>query len=210
MRITELYERYEIPPWLADHQLTVAGVAGAICTETGSADAEDIITACLLHDMGNIIKFNFDKSIRGAETTDVEHWKAVQQRFIATYGTDVHAATLTIIDDISVSPRVREILDAVGFGHSVETLASGDVSKMIAAYSDMRVAPYGVVSLEERLADLTVRYGSSPDRTQFEEAFRSMEKRIFSGTGSTPNSVTQTGVDERKRALKDAVELLKQ
>ena len=204
MKITEIYEQYEIPPWLADHQLTVAGVASVICTTTGEGDAPEVITACLLHDMGNIIKFNFDKKLPGVEVEDVAHWKEVRQRFIATYGTDTHAATLAIIDEIGVHPRVREILDAVGFRHSVETLAGGDLSKMIAAYSDMRVAPYGVAPLKERLAEGTARYGISPDREQFEEALRRMEERIFSDTTTSPETVTQTTVNEQKQALAGA------
>ncbi len=202
MHITALYERYEIPPWLADHQLTVAGVASVVCAKTSRNEADDIVAACLLHDMGNLIKFDLDRKVPGAEVEDVEHWKVVQQRFIATYGTNTHAATLTIVDDTGVRPRVRDILDAVGFRHAIDTLESGDVSKMIAAYSDMRVAPHGVVSLEERLVDLGQRYGASPDRTLFEAAFQRMEECIFSDGKVAPASITHAVVENEKAALR--------
>lgn len=205
MTITEIYKKYEIPPNLADHQLTVASVANVICEHTNKGNLHRIVLACLLHDMGNIIKFNLDKSIPGADIDDIEYWKEVQQRFVEKYGNDEHAATLAIVRDIGVDDGVIELIDAVGFRHSIDTLNSGDVSKMIAGYSDMRVAPHGVVSLEERLSDLTKRYGSTDDREQYNQAFRQIETLIFADTKVGPEAVDQLLVDEKKKKLSNIV-----
>ena len=201
MTVVEVYEKYEIPPNLADHQLTVAAVASVICEVTGKGDRDNVVAACLLHDMGNIIKFDLDKKIPGAEIENVEHWKEVKQKFIENYGDDEHIATIVIADDIGVSVEVKNLVDAIGFRHSLDTLNSGDKSKMIAGYSDMRVAPHGVVSLETRLDDLTTRYGATDDREQYNQALRQMEQVIFSDTGLNPSVVNKAVVDAQKIEL---------
>jgi len=46
-------------PQLDEHQLTVAAVADFICAHfNGNINRNNIVKACLLHDMGNIIKFD--------------------------------------------------------------------------------------------------------------------------------------------------------
>ena len=51
-------------PNLAMHQLRVAGVAMQICESLDTnIDTNSVVKACLLHDMGNIIKFNLLYSI---------------------------------------------------------------------------------------------------------------------------------------------------
>ncbi len=201
MKITEIYLKYELPPHLADHQLTVAAVGHNICKSTKKADAEEVVTACLLHDMGNIIKFKFDKQIPGLELDNLKYWREVQQRFIDAYGLDEHRATMIIAKEIGINPRIMSIIDAIGFTHSDKALVSTDNSMIIAAYSDMRVAPVGVVSLEERLGDLTQRYGYLPDREQCTEALRKMEKLIFTNCDCKPADVTPSSVSRTKSKL---------
>jgi len=48
-------------PSLQLHMFRVAGVASVICENFKQPELinqDDIVSACLLHDMGNIIKFN--------------------------------------------------------------------------------------------------------------------------------------------------------
>jgi 5'-deoxynucleotidase YfbR-like HD superfamily hydrolase len=57
--ILELYDTYKIMPQLAAHQLRVAAVAYAITQAIFEPiHDEELISACLLHDMGNILKFD--------------------------------------------------------------------------------------------------------------------------------------------------------
>ncbi|USN54769.1 MAG: HD domain-containing protein [Candidatus Peribacteria bacterium] len=60
--IQDIYTQYQIPPSLQEHMLRVAAVAEQICLHSSQEiDHATIVTAALLHDMGNIIKFNLDK-----------------------------------------------------------------------------------------------------------------------------------------------------
>ena len=84
--ITDIYTEYRIPPALQLHQFRVTGVALQIIGSIDVAvDADSIIVACLLHDMGNIIKFNLDYFPEFLEPEGLEYWQYVQNEFIEKY-----------------------------------------------------------------------------------------------------------------------------
>ncbi len=57
--IIQIYSQYKIMPTLQQHQLRVAGVAKQICDSISEPiDKEVVVDVCLVHDMGNIIKFD--------------------------------------------------------------------------------------------------------------------------------------------------------
>lgn len=61
MLISQIYKNYNIPPGLQLHMYRVTGVAFIICNHFNEGiDRNTILSTCFLHDMGNIIKFNFD------------------------------------------------------------------------------------------------------------------------------------------------------
>lgn len=195
MIIAEIYESYEIPPNLQEHQLTVASVAQTVCdVQVGFVETDAVVRACLLHDMGNIIKFKLESTDPGLALGDVEHWRTVQKRFIAKYGPSEHEATLAIAREIGVPSRILELLDMIGFSHARATLESGDRAAMIASYSDMRVSPTGVTSLHARLDNIRERYGSTPERVDMEKAYEAMEKELFTDVHIAPEDITDESV----------------
>lgn len=57
--ISQIYDRYQVLPALQLHMLRVAAVAQLICSSHHRALPTDhIISCCLLHDIGNILKFD--------------------------------------------------------------------------------------------------------------------------------------------------------
>ncbi len=57
---SEIYAEYRLMPNLKQHQFRVAAVAEIICKNLSEVvDKDNIILACLYHDMGNIIKFDY-------------------------------------------------------------------------------------------------------------------------------------------------------
>ncbi len=204
--IADIYGEYRIPPWLALHMYRVAAVAATVFdarrrvhgaeSDTGR---DDLISACLLHDMGNIIKFDF--TILDAEVTKEgkDHWEIVRSDMIARYGRDEHHATLAILDELGVSPRVREIVDGIGFSKNEATLRSGDTLLQIAVYADSRVVPSGVNSLDERIRDMYVRYADRyPERAIETErqvkAIHDIEQELFRDIPLTPADITETSI----------------
>ena len=137
MSISELYEKYQIMPQLAEHQLKVAGVARLICDNSDHGlDAGNIIAACLLHDIGNIIKFDLsvtDQLLPGRfSREDLAFWQGVKDWFVSKYGKDEHHASLKIIREIGVSERVAELVDCIGFQNGKSNAESGDWAKKFA------------------------------------------------------------------------------
>jgi hypothetical protein len=209
MTISEVYEKYKIMPQLQEHQLKVAGVAKIILENFNSPQPPllkrgggEVVLACLLHDIGNIIKFDLSKSksLLNADL-DLEYWQKVKDEFVEKYGPDEHKASVDITKELGASERVIELVDCVDFYHGPKNAEHNDLGKKICAYSDMRVGPNGVVSLEQRFADLRVRYahrvrewGAKDPRNAFEDAIIQIEKQIFEKCKITPGDIKEESV----------------
>ena len=223
MNILDIYKKYQIMPQLAEHQLTVAAVAEDIFNHSpvslgasrgGSLilDRNDIIAACLLHDMGNIVKFDLTKTPDlhpglFLKPDDQIFWESVKQEFIKKYGIGSHNVTMKIVGELGINDRIRELVDCVGFEQGENNAATEDFGKKICAYSDMRVMPAGVCGLEQRMADLRVRYKNHPEgarnREVFEAALRKIEQQIFENCGINPGDITGQSVASIKNRLKN-------
>jgi len=158
MKVAEIYQKYKIPPQLQLHQLRVAAVAKYICDNfTREIDTQEIITADLFHDMGNIIKFDLTLFPEYLEPEGYDYWRKVQLDFIEKYGNEEHLATYEIAREIGISPRSFDILQSIGSSKSQQRLRDDDYSRKIAHYVDGRVSPNGVVSIKSRVADVNKR-----------------------------------------------------
>ena len=82
MKISEIYRKYRIPPQLQLHQLRVASIAKYICDNLKvPVDIEEVVSADLLHDMGNIIKFDLSLFPEYLEPEGLEYWQGVKNDF---------------------------------------------------------------------------------------------------------------------------------
>lgn len=203
-------------PQLAEHQLRVAAVADVIIDNIPNPSSltlnrYDIVAVCLLHDMGNILKFDLSNShLVINKDIDVNFWQKVKDQYGKKYGADEHAASLKIARELGVNPRKLELIDAIGFETAVENSAGHDFGKKICAYCDSRVSPCGVVSLEGRFDDLRARYahrhqewGSEQKRLAFENALRHIEQQIFACCAIKPEQITEMTITETRERLKE-------
>jgi hypothetical protein len=213
MTIAEVYAQYRLMPSLQTHMYRVAGVALEICNNlTSEATAKvhrtEVITACLLHDMGNIIKFDLARFPEFLEPEGLEYWQQVQNEFFAEYGFDEHRATLTIAQELGVSIEVVQLIKAIGFTQTQANYENPDLNAKVCEYADDRVTPFGVVSLEERILDLEERYADQypgPDqkarRERFAEYVRKIEHQIFEQVTIQPAEITETSVEKHRAFL---------
>ena len=178
--ITDIYAEYKIPKNLQLHQLRVAAVAKIICDNlTVSVDTENVVRAALLHDMGNIIKFDLGVFPESLEPEGRDYWEGVKKEYIETYGTNEHEASIQIARVLTGNERIVQIVETVDFGkndrHTVD-----DFGIKIAGYSDTRVCPYGVASLLEREEDGARRYSGdgAEMRTVFYSSLRTIEAQL--------------------------------
>ncbi len=196
MTITQLYQKYQIMPNLQQHMFRVTGVAEIICDHLNvKVEKENTLLACLLHDMGNIIKFDLSYFPEFLEPKGLAYWQKVKDEFVANYGKLPHNATLAIAREISISERVCELIDAIGFHLAKQNWQSEDFSRKVCAYADMRVAPFGVTSLQERLDDGRKRYTAKGDKQTFSYVMgaflKKIERQLFEKMDIQPEEITE-------------------
>lgn len=162
MIIADIYKKYSIMPNLALHQLRVAAVAKMIM-EALDMQQDSVISACLLHDMGNIIKFRLCDFPEFLQPEGLDYWEQVKISTIQKYGPDEHIATYTIAKEIGVSAETLACIEAVGFSNSIKNVKAS-LTHRICAYADLRVGPHGLLTLRQRLEDGLKRYADRKDR----------------------------------------------
>lgn len=191
MIVGELYDKYDLMPQLRLHQLRVGGVV-----KTLTNDHDSIITA-LLHDMGNIVKFDLDNPI--IDINNLDHWKNVQKNTIKKYGNEAHVATYKILSESGLD-RYAKYLKEESRTYDMETdklnqsfFSNLSMPALTTLYADLRVSINGVVSMEERINDLVTRY-SAP---RVEAVWGDMlEKIIRDKFGVDPKEITEYKVSK--------------
>lgn len=133
-------------PQLATHQLRVGGIIKLI------TDDHDSIISGLVHDMGNLAKFELSDPI----------WIAKQKEFRAKYGRDAHVATSKILEESKLF-KILEYIEEEGrlYNNAIKVQDFSKVSRpaVLTLYADSRVAINGVTTIMGRIEDLEKRYG---------------------------------------------------
>jgi len=159
MKINEIYTQYHIVKNLQNHMYRVASVGSLVIDfldESIKLDKDIVIRTLLLHDLGNILKFDFNSNL--LNKGDVEKIKKIREEFILKYGNDEHSVTQNIVRKIGVEDKILEILENTGSSKVYSVIDSDNWYFKICSYADFRVAPYGVVSIDERFDDVVKRY----------------------------------------------------
>jgi hypothetical protein len=201
MTIKDLYQKYQIMPQLQRHMLRVAGVGKIIAEHwRDKCDVKLITELCLLHDMGNIVKF--DLSTEAVKTkmfgvpTDLEYWRKIQNEYRQKFGQDAHSATKGILAEAKLE-RFNKFIDEehkLYFAEAREReLSKVSLEAIILMYSDCRVTPSGVVSYRERIDDLSARYGGVGTPTWYDWTY-GFEDWMQSKVKIDLNSITEASV----------------
>jgi hypothetical protein len=197
----DIYTEYKIMKNLQMHQLRVAAVGKLLCDNLAiPIQTEDVVLAGLFHDMGNIIKFDLERFPEFRKPEGAEYWQKVKDEFLAKYGTDEHAATHRIATEIGLPERIIEILKSIGFSKLEHIRLRVPYEQKIVQYADMRAAPLGIVSMDERIAEAATRYNYRGESEEAQEHSRllmncahELERQLFSVAAISPEDIT----DER-------------
>lgn len=201
-------------PALQQHMLRVASVALLICRNLKQlpVDMSTVVAACLLHDMGNILKFDLTRFPEFLEPQGLSHWEKVRDEFKERYGSNEFIATELIAQELRVVSRVKELISSIGFSNMKSNFLGEDVDRKICAYSDMRVDPFGVVSLTDRIADLRKRYESKHpgaeaelQRQEFFTYAQMVEKQLLSQSDLEASDITNDQINGTINSLKSFV-----
>jgi hypothetical protein len=212
VNIREVFTKYKIMPFLQEHLFGVAAVARLITINFSKPlDIGNMTQACLLHDIGNIIKFKLGAVPQALEPEGLKYWQKVKEEFIKKYGNNEHIASKKIAKELKVSDCVLELIDTIGFSKSEKNYKSKDFEKKICAYSDQRVGPYEVLSLEERLKEGKERFRKKRGRSDQEEFFHQkkylekLEKQIFENCKIKPEDVNDENIKNIVNSLKEFI-----
>lgn len=202
--ISEIYTEYKIMPSLQMHMLRVAAVASLICDNFEEPlPKEDIITACLLHDMGNIIKSDLMLFPDFREPEGLPYWQGVKDEYVKKYGQNEHKATVLILHELGLGKNFIEIIDHVDFKLSCIIQENDSLIYRIVNYADWRVDPFGVVSYEHRMEEGKRRYENSnrtfggvdeTERLRLVGCGKEIEKQIFAKCKIKPEDITDETV----------------
>jgi len=200
MSIEAIYKKYKIMPSLQEHMLRTAAVASLICDNFNEPLLkEEIITACLLHDMGNIIKFKTGVLSEFYEPESVEYWQGVKKEYIKKYGKDQHEATIKIIQELGLPDNLALLAGRNSFSLICEHCDSDDINMKIVHYADGRVDPYGIVSYKERMDEAKNRYktkkeNEEKERERLTQCGKEIEKQIFSKCKIKPEDINNESI----------------
>ena len=164
MQIESIYSRFNIPNTLKQHMLLVTAVGKYITDHwQGSAiDEQAVITTLLVHDLGNLVKFDLSE---GAQVIDptlfTDEWRQRQKQMRAKYGRNSHQATLMMLQELGLPEKIQQLAAKMD-ASNVCAIAQDSLEQQICEYADMRVVPNKVTSLEKRLRDLRARYSHHP------------------------------------------------
>lgn len=184
------------------HQLRVATVGIMLCRALPRADEQTVVLVALFHDMGNIIKSDLTMFPEFLEPQGIGYWQGVKDEFIRTYGPKTGDATRKILEEMGMPSAIVDLVSHLSFSEIPQTVTEGPLEKQIAKYADMRVGPYGIVPLKDRLDDLRARY--SPRWERGEEAARAesfarnsdfliqLEEKLFAEISLRPEDVNDT------------------
>ncbi len=197
--INGIYDRLNLISGLRLHMFMVAAVGESIIDNWNGASAVinggDIIAALLLHDIGNIVKFDFDepKFWNGKSAEEIGYWKGIKRDTIERYGTSSDKeVTLGMASDLGINPRLFFLLSNMGFGNVQSALASNDFELKICMYADQRVGPSGIMGIRERFRDLRERYGRGDNWV--DKVGLALENQIFAHARIAPSEISDASV----------------
>jgi hypothetical protein len=202
--IMEIYRRFNVPPNLPSHLFRAAAVGDMIADhwKGPKLSREDLRAYLLLHDFGNIVKYDFShKELLTPEMQEnIDYWKTAQQEARQKYGSDDHEATTAMARELGVPERVMALLEQDDFRNLEAVAAGNDWEQKIGKYSDYRGGPLRVVLLADRIADLRKRYAGKiiithdPNLEKINNAMILIEKQVISNTTLKPEDINEQSI----------------
>lgn len=208
MKIKEIYKKFKISPNLQDHMLTVASTVIFLKDnwQGEKIDWNKIVKAALLHDLGNIVKFDMDKfpDLMREEVKRIDYWKKVQRETIAKYGSEDHKVTEKMLRELNVKEDVIKTILEKSFGNSEMTVFRKDWNTKILLYCDVKTSPTGLVTLDERIVDIKRRmpkYTNKPNFSKIVKAIKELEKQIQTNLKIPISRISDKSVEKYKNDL---------
>ena len=167
MQIRDVYNHYPVPPNLCAHMLRVAAVVDKITKhwQGPRINSHEVVLAALLHDIGNLAKFDFES--QKVKIPNASFWRQKQKELWQKYGKDDHQVTEKILNELKVKLCIKQWIQDKTFANIIDLVKSQNKwETKILLYADLRTLPNGIGSLEARIDDIKNRmphYYTRPD-----------------------------------------------
>lgn len=204
MTIAQIYQQFEIPPNLQEHQLRVASLLQIIAEnwQGPGIDKSTLLKVGLCHDLANILKFDFNNpSMLGPEAKRIELWRRVQNRVRLKYGSDIHQATINMAQAAGLKSEAVRIIGELEWDQTNLAIARQDWPVMLAIYADMRIGPQNILSITDRIDNLHHRR-PMPDYSEIIKAAQKLETIIQSHVAIDLNQITEADLEARFSELR--------
>jgi len=183
MKVQAIYKKLGTPPNLQEHMLRVASVGSYIFShwQGPSLNLAFLHSTLLLHDIGNIVKFDLKKHpefLGASEIGRVDYWIQRQTEAATKYGKDDHEATVAMLNELGIPQNICQRIYGMGYWDIKNVMTSSDWHLKVALYSDLRVGPLGIVSLRERLTDIHSRLAKYKERPELIPMAEKIETQI--------------------------------
>jgi hypothetical protein len=161
-----IFERYHLPQLLQTHLWRTASLMELLLKHWRGpqVDASLLIETMLLHDLGNLVKFDLSDTtpIMLLTQTELPMYRALQAEWHQKYGKVVDAVTVAFIKELRLKngPIMSHIILNHASGTEATTVTQDDWIQKLCDYTDFRIAPHGLVTLKERFDDLGKRYAT--------------------------------------------------
>lgn len=162
MIIQDVYNSFDILPSLQLHMLRVAAVTQEVCKQIDkklSTETTLLITASLLHDLGNLVKFDMTLFPGLFEPEWVKYRKHQQQKTKEQYGFPAEPATIQMCKELPLSSSTQILLESVltsDFKQAIENKLSLKV--LLIHFADMNIWIDWYLPRQERIQKLRNRF----------------------------------------------------
>ena len=194
MIIQDIYKKYKVPPHLQVHMYSVAAIGQYIAQiiDLSKEKTHNIIVACLLHDIWNILKFEMSLYPDVWEPEWVDYRTTIKEEF-KKYGWDEKEATFTLCKKLNISQEAYDLVYAYDTTRPKD-ISPDNIQLKLIDYSDWRVMVYGIGSLQERINNLISRNIKNKWRSK-EKAERMAKDRIETTTTFEQELIESYGIN---------------
>ncbi|NCQ65306.1 MAG: hypothetical protein COZ34_01325 [Candidatus Pacebacteria bacterium CG_4_10_14_3_um_filter_34_15] len=190
--IHQIYADFQTPKNLQQHMLRVASLAKIITKNWTGAEINKkaIIQTCLIHDIAKPLHFDLTKQAQfGMTEVEVKALADLQKRLITDYSPIEHEAVLKICLVVGCLTEAIRLVDNLEWENVSKFLESNDLESLIPIYCDMRISPYGIMSLADRINDLKLRYYGESELEELKRDGLKMEEVLQKNVGVDFNGI---------------------
>lgn len=200
MKVSEIYEKFNIPQNLRTHMLRAAAISKIIFDNWtgGKVDRSATTMACAMHDIAKPV--SFDLSIQaeyGTSEEEIVNLGKLQNLIKSKYGTDEHKAAAEMCRDIGVNSKSVEIIKNLEWPFLPRLFKENNIEALVAIYSDMRIGPNGILSLSARVDNLQKRRFTGHDFEGYQRNGKVLQQRIQESVKIDLNKMTDDNLNSR-------------